>query len=51
MSDEQLNEDEAEVEAHRRANANEEPTEEGADDDVEAHVRAANVRADNVRDL
>jgi hypothetical protein len=40
MSDEQRKDEEAEVEAHRRSAANEEPSEEAeTDDEVEAHVR------------
>jgi hypothetical protein len=46
MSDEQRNEDEAEVEAHRRKkDANSEPQDED-ENEVEAHVRYSNVRMD-----
>jgi len=41
MSDEQRKDEEAEVEAHRRHLENEEPAEDEADDEVEAHVRKA----------
>jgi hypothetical protein len=47
MSDEQRNEDEAEVEAHRRKkDANSEPPQDEDENDVEAHVRYSNVRMD-----
>ncbi len=48
MSDEQKKE-EAEVEAHRRMAANDEPTDEATEDEVEAHVRKSNVRLDSPR--
>lgn len=42
MSDEQRKDEEAEVEAHRRASANTEPSDEAdSDDEVEAHIRKA----------
>jgi hypothetical protein len=45
MSDEQRKDEEAEVEAHRRSAANEEPSDEmDSDDEVEAHIRKATPR-------
>lgn len=49
MSDEQKKE-EAEVEGHMRLAASDEPTDEAeGEGDVEAHVRASNVRFDSPR--
>jgi hypothetical protein len=45
MSDEPRKDEEAEVEAHRRYGANDEPTEETeSDDEVEGHIRKATPR-------
>ncbi|HLY85861.1 MAG TPA: hypothetical protein VKO84_05055 [Gaiellaceae bacterium] len=45
MSDEQRKDEEAEVEAHRRHLANQEPSDEAeTDDEVEAHIRKATPR-------
>jgi hypothetical protein len=46
MSDEQRKEEELEVEAHRRKkDANYEPSDEGGDDEVEAHmIRTSSAR-------
>jgi hypothetical protein len=45
MSDEQRKDEEAEVEAHRKKHmANDEPSGEEADDEVEAHIRRASAR-------
>jgi hypothetical protein len=48
MSDEQRTEDEAEVEAHRKkVSATAEPSDEAeGENDVEAHVKYANIRMD-----
>jgi hypothetical protein len=48
MSNEQRKDEEAEVEAHRRSTgASDEPAAEGDDEDeVEAHIRRANIRMD-----
>jgi hypothetical protein len=52
MSDEQRKDEETEVEGHFRAFANDEPAAEGEEDDeVEAHVRKANVRMDSPRHI
>jgi len=52
MSDEQRKDEEPEVEAHSpRHAANIEPDAEGEDDEVEAHVRRANVRMDSPRHI
>jgi hypothetical protein len=52
MSDEIRNDEEPEVEAHRRHLENTEPTDEAdSDDDVEAHVRRANARMDSPRHI
>jgi hypothetical protein len=52
MSDEQHKGEEPEVEAHRRHAANFEPAADGdEDDEVEAHVRKANVRMDSPRHI
>jgi hypothetical protein len=52
MSDEIRKDEENDVEAHRRYAANDEPAAEGeADDEVEAHVRHANVRMDSPRHI
>jgi hypothetical protein len=51
MSDEQRSHEDTEVEAHSRRAVNDEPaeaeTDDEADDEVEAHVRKANVRMDS----
>ena len=51
MSDEQRKDEEVEVEGHVRSSGmTDEPRDEAeTDDDVEGHVRHANVRHDNVR--
>jgi hypothetical protein len=50
MSDEQRKDQDPEVEAHRFA-ANDEPSDEAeSEDDVEGHVRLANVRMDSPRE-
>ena len=50
MSDEQYKGDESEVEAHTRRGVDFEPADEGDEEnDVEAHVRKANVRMDSPR--
>jgi hypothetical protein len=53
MSDEQRKDEDTEVEAHMpRHAAHAEPAAEGEDeDDVEAHVRRANVRMDSPRHI
>ena len=52
MSDELRKDEEAEVDAHRRHLENEEPAAEGDDEnEVEAHVRRANVRLDSPRHI
>ena len=48
MSDEQRKDEEAEVEAHVRKGAYDDPADE-TEDEVEAHVRKANVRMDSPR--
>jgi hypothetical protein len=50
MSDEQRKDEETEVEAHHlRRFGNEEPSDEGSEDEVEAHVRRATMRKDTMR--
>lgn len=51
MSDEIRKDEEPEVEGHMRHYGNDEPAAEGEpdDDEVEAHVRHANVRMDSPR--
>ena len=52
MSDEQRKGEEPEVEAHRRHAVNIEPAAEEEDEnEVEAHVRKANVRMDSPRHI
>jgi hypothetical protein len=52
MSDEQRKDEEAEVEAHSKHAVSIEPAAEGEDDnEVEAHVRKANVRMDSPRHI
>ena len=53
MSDEQREDQEPDVEAHRRHTAQIEHEAEGEDkdDDVEAHVRRANSRMDSTRHI
>lgn len=49
MSDEQRNDEEPEVEAHKRHMANDEPSDEGEDNEVEAHKRHMNNRMDSLQ--
>jgi hypothetical protein len=50
MSDEQRKDEETEVEGHLGTSANDEPaSEEDEDNEVEAHVRHANLRLDAPR--
>jgi hypothetical protein len=53
MSDELRKDEETEVEGHVRRLENDEPAAEGEDDDddIEAHVRHANVRMDSPRHI
>jgi len=51
MSDEQRKEEEAEVEGHAKHLVNDEPAEGEDENDVEAHVRRANVRMDSPRHI
>ena len=51
MSDEQRKEEEPEVEGHVKHSAHDEPSAEGEDNEVEAHVRKSNVRMDSPRHI
>jgi hypothetical protein len=53
MSDEQrrAGREEPEVEGHMRRGVHDEPAEDGEENEVEAHVRRANVRMDSPRKL
>jgi hypothetical protein len=51
MSDEQRKDEEAEVEGHAKHAEHDEPAAEEDENDVEAHVRRANVRMDSPRHI
>jgi hypothetical protein len=51
MSDEQRKDEEIEVEGHAKHAENDEPAQDETEDEVEAHVRRANVRMDSPRHI
>ena len=51
MSDEQRKDEDIEVEGHAKHAENDEPAQDETEDDVEAHVRRANVRMDSPRHI